>query len=153
MAAIQPYLSKRLTERLQTAQACEDDYSRQHPTTTGTSKPSWWMSGLFSGQRSHALPADAVAVRKEKQNDGSFLVYVDLEQAEALIDPAHGRKAFHGGHTWEIAVSVTSENGRFVVDDVRIFDRFPAEGPSYLLSDSFAGCDGSHWAGPLGTNK
>jgi hypothetical protein len=153
MAAIRPYLSKRLTEQLQTAKACQDDYSRQHPTTTGTSKPGWLKSGLFSGERSHASPVDAIAVRKEKQNDGSFLVYVDLEPVEALIDLAHGRKAFHGGYTWEIEVSVTSENGQFVVDDVRIFDRFPADGPSHLLSDSFAGCDGSRWAGLASTKK
>jgi hypothetical protein len=32
MAAIQPYLSKRLAVQFQTAQACQDDYRRQHPT-------------------------------------------------------------------------------------------------------------------------
>jgi hypothetical protein len=110
-------------------------------------------SGLFSGEGSHASPVDAMADRKEKQNDGSFLVYVDLEPAEAVIDPGHGRKAFHGGYTWQIEVSVTSENGQFVVDDVRIFDRFPAEGPSHLLSDSFVGCDGSRWTGLASTKK
>ena len=40
-----------------------------------------------------------------------------------------------------------SDTGHFVVDDVRIFDRFPAEGSSYLLSDSLTGCDGSRWTG------
>ena len=44
-------------------------------------------------------------------------------------------------------------NGQFVVDDVRIFDRFPAEGPSRLLSDSFAGCAHSHWTGQAAENK
>jgi hypothetical protein len=153
MAAIRPYLSKRLTEQLQTAQACQDDYSRQNPAASEASKPGWLKSGLFSGEGSHASPVDAMADRKEKQNDGSFLVYVDLEPAEAVIDPGHGRKAFHGGYTWQIEVSVTSENGQFVVDDVRIFDRFPAEGPSHLLSDSFVGCDGSRWTGLASTKK
>jgi hypothetical protein len=85
--------------------------------------------------------------RKEKQNDGSFLVYVNLEPVEALIDLGHGRRAFHGGYSWQVEARVISEKGQFVVDDVRIFDRFPAEGPSRLLSDSFTGCDGSHWTG------
>lgn len=153
MAAIRPYLSKRLSEQLQTARACQEDYSRQHPTTSGTSKPRWLTSGLFSGEGKHASPIDAVVERKEKQNDGSYLVYVDLEPVEALIDLGHGRRAFHGGYTWQVKTHVISENGQFVVDDVRIFDHFPAEGPSHLLSDSFTGCAGSHWTGLAVTNK
>ncbi len=153
MAAIQLYLSKRLAKQLQTAQACQDDYSRQHLTASGTSKPGWLKSGLFSGEGSHASPIDAVADRKEKQNDGSFLVYVDLEPVDALIDLGHGRTAFHGGYTWQVEARVIPEDRRFAVDDVRIFDRFPAEGPSRLLSESFSGCDGSHWAELATTNK
>lgn len=153
MMAIRPFLSKRLAEQLQTAQACQDDYSRQHPTASGNSKPGWLRSGLFSGEGSHASPIDAVADRKEKQNDGSFLVYVDLEPVDALIDLGHGRRAFHGGYTWQVEARVIPEDGRFVVDDVRIFDGFPAEGPSRLLSDSFSGCDGSHWTGIAATHK
>jgi hypothetical protein len=147
MAIIRPFLSNRLAEQLQTAQACQDDYSRQHPTPSGISKPGWLKSGLFSGEGSHASPVDAVVHHKEKQNDGSFLVSVDLEPVEALIDLGHGRRAFHGGYSWQVEARVISENGQFAVGDVRIFDRFPAEGPSHLLSDSFTGCDGSHWTG------
>jgi len=147
MAVIRPFLSNRLAEQLQTAQACQDDYSRQHPTPSGISKPGWLKSGLFSGEGTHASPVDAVVHRKEKQNDGSFLVYVDLEPVDALIDLGHGRRAFHGGYTWQVEARVIPEDGRFVVDDVRIFDRFPAEGPSRLLSDSFTRCDGSQWTG------
>lgn len=145
LAAIQPYLSKRLAEQLQTAQACQDDYSRQHSTPSGISKPEWFKSGLFSGEASHASPVDAVVSRKEKQNDGSFLVYVVLEPVGALV--GHGRSGFHGGYGWQVAARVLSENRQFVVDDVRIFDQSPTEGPSHLLSDSFTGCEGSHWTG------
>ena len=148
MAVIRPLLSNRLAEQLQTAQACQDDYGRQHATPSGISKPGWLKSGLFSGEGSHASPVDAVVDRKEKENDGSFLVYVDLQPVEALIDLGHGRRAFHGGYTWRVEARVISENGQFVVDDIRIFDRFPAEGPYYLLSGSFTGCDGTHWTGP-----
>jgi len=153
IVVIRPFLSNRLAEQLQTAQACQDDYSRQQPTPSGISKPGWLKSGLFSGEGSHASPVDAVVHRKEKQNDRSFLVYVDLEPVEALIDLGHGRRAFHGGYTWQVEARVISENGQFVVDDFRIFDRFPAEGPSHLLSDSFTGCDGSHWTGPGASHK
>jgi hypothetical protein len=153
MATIGTFLSNRLTQQLQTARACQDDYSRQHPSPTGISKPGWLKSGLFSGENSHASPVEAVVNRKEKQNDGSFLTYVSLEPVEALIDLGHGRRAFHGGYTWQVEARVTSENGQFVVDDVRIFDRFPAEGPSRLLSDSFTGCDGSRWTGLDAVNK
>lgn len=153
MTAIRPFLSKRLAEQLQTAQACQEDYSRQQPTARGGSEPGWSKYDLFSGQGDHASPVDAVVDRKEKQNDGSFLVYVDLEPVEAVIDLGHGRRAFHGGYTWQVEARVISENGQFVVDDVRIFGHFPAAGPSHLLSDSFTGCDGSHWTGLAATHR
>jgi|SRR5580658_4790615 hypothetical protein len=47
MAAIRPLLSKRLTEQLQTAQACQDEYSRQHPTASGGSEPGWLSPTFF----------------------------------------------------------------------------------------------------------
>jgi hypothetical protein len=153
MAGIRPFLSKRLTEQLHTAQACQDDYSRQHPAASESSRPGWFKFGLFSGEGSHASPIDAVVDRKEKQNDGSFSVYVDLEPVESLVTLGHGARAFHGGYSWQVEARVISEDGRFVVDDVRIFDSFPAEGPSDLLSESFTGCDGSHWTGHTATNK
>jgi len=140
MAVVRPFLSNRLAEQLQTAQACQDNYNRQHPTPRGISKPGWLKSGLFSGAGSHASPVYALVDRKEKQNDGAFLVYVELAAVETLIGRGHGRRAFHGGYSWRVVARVISENGQFVVDDVRIFDRFTAEGPSRLLSDSFVGC-------------
>ncbi|HST08872.1 MAG TPA: hypothetical protein VLL05_00740, partial [Terriglobales bacterium] len=84
MAVIQPFLSKLLAGQLQTAQACQDDYNRQRSKPKGISKPGWLKSGLFSGEGSHASPVDAVVGRKEKQNDGSFLVSVNLEPVESV---------------------------------------------------------------------
>lgn len=147
LATIEPYLSKRLVQQLQTAQECQNDYSRQHPIASGMSKPSWLKSGLFSGEGDHSSPVDASVQRKEKQNDGSFLIYLGLEPTEALIDLGHERRGFHGGYSWLVEAHVISEKEQFVVDDVRIFDDFPAQGPSHLLSDSFTGCDGPHWTG------
>lgn len=151
MMAIRPLLSRRLADQLQTAQACQDDYSRQHRTASGTSKPGWLRSGLFSGEGSHASPIYAGADRKEKLEDGSFAVYMHLEYD--YIDLGHGNQAFHGDHGWQVEARVISEMGQFVVDDVRIFDHFPAEGHFHLLSDSFTGCDGSHWTGIAATHK
>jgi hypothetical protein len=42
---------------------------------------------------------------------------------------------------------VKAEDGRFVVDDVRLFSDDAIDGPSRLLSDSFTGCDGPNWVG------
>jgi hypothetical protein len=151
MATLRPFLSKRLAQQIQTAQVCQDDYTRQHPTVDRTPKPGWLTSGLFSGEGNHASPIDAVVERKEKQNDGSFLVYVDLEYD--YRDLGHGRRAFYGNHGWRVTTRVISEEGRFVVDDVRVFNGFSTDGPSHLLSDSFTGCDGSHWTGVAATNK
>jgi hypothetical protein len=39
MTTIRPFLSERLTGQLQTAQDCQDDYNRQHPTPGRISKP------------------------------------------------------------------------------------------------------------------
>jgi len=148
IATLQPFLSKRLAEQIQTAQACQDDYTRQHLTADQTPKPGWLTSGLFSGEGKHASPIDAVVERKEKQPDGSFLVYVDLEYD--YIESGHERRTFYGSHAWRVAAQVISEEGQFVVDDVRIFDGFSTDGSSHLLSDSFTGCDGSHWTGSRG---
>ncbi len=154
LATIAPFLSKRLVQQLQTAQECQDDYGRQHPIASGMSKPRWLKSGLFSGEGGHSSPVGASVSRKEKQNDGSFLVDVDLEPVEAVIDRKHGLpRAFSGGYTWQVVAHVISEDGHFMVDDVRIFDGFPAVGPSHLLSESFVGCDGSHWTGLASANK
>ena len=55
-AAILPLLSKRLTEQLQTAQACEEDYFLQHQAVDGAPSPTWLKSGLFSGDGERASP-------------------------------------------------------------------------------------------------
>jgi len=48
---------------------------------------------------------------------------------------------------WPIIATVVLENQRFVVDDIRIFEEDTTDGPSHLLSETFAGCDGSRWTG------
>ena len=151
MAKLRPFLSKRLAEQLQTAQACEEDYFRQHPAKDGAPKPAWMRSGLFTGDGQRVSPIQAVPNRKEPQKDGSFLVYL----TPVHLYTGHGSHCSHfagqKAQGWEVVATVVSENGRFVVDDVRMFDSDSTEGPSHLLSDAFVGCEGPHWTGLAAT--
>jgi hypothetical protein len=150
-ATIWPLLSKRLTGQLQTAQGCEEDYFRQHQTTDSAAKPSWMKTGIFSGDGTRALPTFSFACSKGPQKDGSFLVDVELAYTPDPMSSLH--------QMWGAEARVVAEDGRFVVDDVRIFDndsidgRSSTEGPSHLLSESFVGCDGSRWTGVAATNE
>ncbi len=154
MKAIRPFLSKRLVERLQTARACQEDYSRQRRTTGTNVGPAWQKWGIFSGDGKRALPTHWSVDRKEPQKDGSFLVFVWIEYDHTNLGhkprPASG---YPPDLEWRVAAKVVAENGRFVVDDVRIFDGPSTDGPSHLLSDLFAGCEGSHWTGIAATHK
>jgi hypothetical protein len=153
MATIRPYLSKRLTEQLRTAQACQADYFRQHHLTSdGIPKPRWLKTGLFSGDGNHALPDDPTPDRKEQHKDGTFLVYVMLSTRVMRHKNSHKGRFHTLGESWQVAVKAISEDGQFVVDDLRIFDSYDTGGPSHLLSDAFTGCDGPHWTG-LTANK
>lgn len=154
MTAIRPLLSRRLAEQLETAQNCETDYLRQsHEAKSGAAKPAWMKTGLFSGDEYRALPASAWPVREGRQKDGSFLVSVNLF-AQA-INLGNGLKggAYSPTGNWQVHVRVISEGGRFVFDDVLLFDGPSTGGPSHLLSDSFAGCEGSRWTGLIAAKK
>ena len=154
MAGIRPFLSKRLAEQLKTAKTCEIDYFRQHNQLTDSApKPTWLKRGIFSGDGNRASPASAWPVREGPQKDGSFLVSVNL--FAETIDLGNGLRGGAASPTgvWHVHVKVISEDGQYVVDDVRLFDGPSADGPSHLLSDSFAGCDSPHWTGLAATNK
>jgi hypothetical protein len=70
-AAISHFLSKELIQKLDTAQACQDDYFRQH--TDKDSKPAfaWLETGLFSGANEEAIPSAAAVDHTSPQKDGS----------------------------------------------------------------------------------
>lgn len=138
--AIWPLLSKQLAQSLETAQACESDYVRQHVAGDGKPEFRWLEIGLFSGGNEKALPAEAVVERTEPQKDGSFHVYVKLTYKNSgSPDPAN---TFH----WTIAAKVISEDRRFVVDDILLFKDDSTQVES-RLSNSFIGCQGSRWIG------
>jgi hypothetical protein len=142
---IWPFLSKGLKQRLDAAQACEDDYFRQH--TDKDSKPGfdWLEASLFSGANERGIPATAVLERTEREKDGSSRVYVRLtykESFETYGRPPDPANTFH----WHVAAATISEGGRFVVDDVLLFEDDSMKIAS-RLADSFPGCEGSRWVG------
>jgi hypothetical protein len=143
-AALNPFLSRALLQRLDTAQACQDDYFQQHPEKDSKPTFPWLELDLFSGANEQAIPSAADVVSTESQPDGSYRVYVRLtykesfETHEKLPNPTN---TFH----WQVAAVVKSESGRFVVDDVLFLDETAKKVESRLF-DSFAGCDGPHWS-------
>lgn len=144
--ALWPLLSRRLAQQLDTAQACQTDYFRQRSTADTAPKPAWLDKGIFVGNSKRALPLSAVATHEEPQKDGAFNVSVSLTYVKLpgfVPDEA----------SWVVTARVIREYNRFVVDDVRLFDGLGTDGPSHLLSEAFAGCDGSHWTGAGVDNK
>jgi hypothetical protein len=144
-AALRPFLSKRMIQKLDAAQSCEDDYLRQRPDKNGKPAFGWLETGLFSGSNEWAIPDAAVVERTEQTKDGTFRVYVRLTYKESFEtygkppDPAHT-------FDWHIAAVVITEERRFVVNDVLLFNDDSTK-ISSRLTDSFAGCDGPRWVG------
>jgi hypothetical protein len=144
-AAIWPFLSHRLIQKLDAAQACEDDYYRQ--MTDKNSKPgfAWLENGLFSGANEKATPSAAALERTKPMKDGSFHVYERLtykESFETYDRPPNPADTFQ----WRVVAVVMSQGGRFVVDDILFFKEGSTEVES-RLADSFSGCDGARWVG------
>ena len=139
-AALWPFLSQRLIQKLETARACQADFLLQHPHADATPKPAWLDTGLFAGNSKRALPLSAFAVHKEPQKNGSFAVTVNLTYVKlpGFVPDEAG---------WEVVATVIPENNRYVVDNVRLFDGIDTNGPSHLLTETFVGCDGAHWTG------
>jgi hypothetical protein len=144
-AALWPFLSKRLVQKLDAAQSCENDYRRQHAGEDGKPAFDWLEFGLFSGANERGIPASAAVARTEPQKDSTFRVYVRLTYKESI--ETHGKphdpaRAFD----WHVAAVVKSEGGRFVVDDVLLFED-NSEKIASRLFNSFSGCDGARWNG------
>jgi hypothetical protein len=147
-ATLWPFLSKRLIQKLDAAQSCEDDYLRQRSDKDGKPAFGWLETGLFSGSNEWALPAAAAVERTEPMKNGTFRVYVRLTYKESFEtygkppDPTHT-------FDWHVAAVVLSEGGRFVVNDVLLF-RDDSTKIASRLTNSFAGCDGPRWVGIKG---
>ncbi|MBZ5641627.1 MAG: hypothetical protein LAO19_02605 [Acidobacteriia bacterium] len=142
---ILPLLSTRLRKQLQDAQACQDDYLHQSPTSDRNQKPMWFNVGLFSGEGELTAPGAELIDHEEQKDDGSVHVIVWLSR-KGFVVPKSATSA-SSWRNWHVSVAVRAEDGRFAVDDVRIFDGLSADSPSHLLTDSFAGCNGARWVG------
>jgi hypothetical protein len=144
-AALWPFLSKGLIQKLDAAQSCEDDYLRQSPSERGKPAFGWLETGLFSGSDKRAIPAAASVERTETMKDGAFRVFVRLTYKESFEtygkppDPTHTLN-------WRVAAVVITEGRRFVVNDALLFKDDSTRIAS-RLTDSFAGCDGPRWVG------
>lgn len=147
LLAIRPYLSKRLIEQLQSAQACEQDYLKHRRSQPQAVDPLWMRVGIFTGDDRRAQPIYSNPVSKEPQKDGSFLVPVDFASQYARGGPYRGPKWMLGDQMWRVVAKVIPEDGHFVVDDLRLYDGASDKGPSHLLSESFTGCKAGHWIG------
>jgi hypothetical protein len=77
-----PLLSRRLTQQLESAQACQDDYFRQRSAAGTTPKPAWMTSDLFSGEDERTAPYFVNIVHKEPLKDGSFAVQLDAVERD-----------------------------------------------------------------------
>jgi len=144
-AAIWPFLSHSLTQRLEAAQACEADYLRHH-SDDGKPEYAWLEFGLFSGSNEEAIPASATVQRTEPQPDGSFRVYVRLTYKESF--ETHGQSPNPvNSFRWQVAAVVIKEKGRFVVDDILFFKEHTSKLQSRLSQILTQGCEGRRWVG------
>ena len=143
--ALWPFLSKRLIQKLDAAQSCEDDYLRRRPDHESKPAFGWLETGLFSGSNKWAIPASSAVERTEPMKDATFRVYVRLtykESFETNGEPPDPKHKFD----WHVVAVVVSEEGRFVVNDVLLFRNDSTKSAS-RLTDSFAGCEGPHRVG------
>jgi hypothetical protein len=136
-AKIFPLLSRGLRDKLESAHGCGQDFV-QHLPAAAKSKPEAISAGIFSGEGDLAMPGAALVDHKELQADGSFLVLVWLSHKHTAAP-----NSVAVWKNWHVLVTVKLEDHKFLVNDVRLFDGISSEGPSELLSESFAACAGS----------
>ena len=144
--ALWPYLSQRLKLQLENGQACQDDYFRRKGREGTGPKPLWLDIGIFAGHGKRALPLSAFASHVEPEKDGVYEVSVSLTYVKLpgfVPDEA----------SWAVVARVVPEGNRMLIDDIRLFDGLDTNGPSHLLSESLAGCNGGRWTGEHVDNK
>lgn len=141
--AIWPLLSKRLIREFETRNACDSDWARRHRNANPPEKaPGFYEDGLFSGSEEQGYVNGAVVSATKAQTDGSYLVYVKLWSYEDMGDLALRTGKIY---RWRVAARVTSEDGRFVVDDILGFKGVFDYDKSVYMSGMLAiGCRGNH---------
>jgi hypothetical protein len=143
--AIWPLLSSRLIAAFNTRNACDKDWDRKHPYSPEhpIKAPGFYEDGLFSGPNERGYINGAITgdtVRGEAH--GAYLVDVNLWSYSDM-----GDRSLRNGKIdrWRIIARVTSEDGRFVVDDILgpkgVFDYDKSVYMSRMLA---TGCKGAH---------
>lgn len=141
--AIWPFLSERLIRAFETRNACDSDWARRHRNADPPVKPpGFYEDGLFSGGNEQGYVNGAVVGSTKVQADGSYLVHVKLWSYLGTEDlaPRTGKI-----YRWRVAARVTSEDGRFVVDDILGFKGvFDYDRSVYMSTMLTSGCKGAH---------
>ena len=135
MAALRPYLSKTLLQRIDVALACENDYYAHHKDPNKKPPLDWLEFGLFTGGVEEATPRTFRIERTQLEKDGSSHAHLRLTWGtqEQLV--------------WRIVAIVITEDARPVVNDV-IFLKDETMDDTFRLSEYLThGCEGPHWVG------
>jgi hypothetical protein len=142
-AAIWPLLSKRLIEAFETRNACDRDWARHHQNANPPEKaPGFYEDGLFSGSDEQGVINGAVVDSTKQQADSSYLVYVKVWSYFDMGVPSLRTGKIY---RWRVAARVTSEEGRFVVDDILGFKGvFNYDKSVYMSTMLTMGCRGTH---------
>lgn len=142
-AAIWPLLSQRLIRAFETRNACDRDWVHRHHDPDHPAKPpGFYEDGLFSGSNEQGYVNGAVVGSAKAQVDGSYLVYVKLWSYLGTEDLATRTGKIY---RWRVAARVTSEHGRFVVDDILgLKGTFEYDKSVYMSKLLRLGCNGTH---------
>ncbi|MEO5685753.1 MAG: hypothetical protein ABIR54_00185 [Burkholderiaceae bacterium] len=137
MTVFAPFLSKALRHRMDLTADCEADFFRKNPRTDLKPTFGWLELGPFSGGDERAAPSAFRVGKARPVAKGVARVYVTLTYAETN-EP---------DWSWQVAVDVGREEGRYVVRDV-LYLKDKDVSSDYKLSRVLsAGCDGPRWVG------
>jgi hypothetical protein len=104
--------------------------------------PGFYEDGLFSGGDERGYVNGAAVGSTKAQADGSYLVYVKLW---SYFDGGDLSQRTGKLYRWRVAARVTSEDGRFVVDDILGFKGvFDYDKSVYMSRMLTSGCRGTH---------
>jgi hypothetical protein len=144
-----PLLSKRLADRLDELQACEDDYlSRlKYVRDAHDLKPNipWLESGLFSGDSERALPGEIKVLTTHSAGAGLTEVGVELTYRDTFA--TYGRMPTDDNtFRWPVTVVVVREACRYVIDDVLHLNTDDGSTP-LRLATAYPECKSRRWVG------
>jgi len=144
--ALWPLLSRRLTEELNSLQACSDDYYRRYGDFLRANhyKPAfpWLEEGLFSGSRS-PMRYLILSSRSIGDNRVDVLLRFTYKQTYCCGESASYEH-------YEGVVTAIQQNNRWVIDD---FVALSGNYDLYRLSDGYPkACQAGRWVGEIPTD-